>query len=410
MDLIVFNHENLKEQSLNDLSIVLKEKHDIDIRKQSLHDRFNQFAVLFLKEVVENLLSSQLETEPYLCDLKGINRILIKDSVCFQISEHLQTIYPGSGGSGSKAAVRIQFEYDLLGGTINDLSLHAFNEQDASNALETMELLQSWDLVIRDLAYVGVQALKGMIKRAVFYLCRLGTQVNVYEKQGDHLVQIRFCAIRRFMEQQGLDRMGKTVYIGKEEKLKTRLIIHRLPDDEIAKRIRKARGNNKKKGRKTLSKDYIARAHLNLFITNTDSVTIPAEAVWNLYRLRWQIELAFKIWKSLCDIEKVKKVKQHRLECYIYAKLILIVLGWRVVYKIAKNLYVLEGKALSFYKSFKTLINSKIDALREVFACGTRRLDDFLRDFYRISRINHLLEKKKRKPTSLELLLSCSTD
>lgn len=134
LDLIVFNHENLKEQSLNDLSIVLKEKHDIDIRKQSLHDRFNQFAVLFLKEVVENLLSSQLETEPYLCDLKGINRILIKDSVCFQISEHLQTIYPGSGGSGSKAAVRIQFEYDLLGGTINDLSLHAFNEQDASNS------------------------------------------------------------------------------------------------------------------------------------------------------------------------------------------------------------------------------------------------------------------------------------
>jgi hypothetical protein len=132
--------------------------------------------------------------------------------------------------------------------------------------------------------------------------------------------------------------------------------------------------------------------------------------VWNLYRLSWQIELAFKIWKSLCDIEKVKKVKRRRLECYIYAKLLLIMLGWRVVCKMAKNLFVLEGKALSFYKSFKTLINSKIDALREVFLFGSRRLEDFLRDFYRISRINHLLEKKKGKRTSLELLLSCSTD
>ena len=410
LDLIVFNHENLKDQSLNDLSIVLKEKHDIDMRKQSLHDRFNQSAVLFLKEAIEHLLSSQLDVEPYLFDLKGINRIVIKDSVCFQVSEELKAIYPGSGGSGSKAAVRIQFEYDLLSGTINDLSLHAFNDQDASNSMETMELLQSGDLVIRDLAYVGIQALKGMIKRSVYYLCRLGTQVKVYEKQGDQLVEVRFCKIRHFMERQGLDRMEKMVYIGKEEKLETRLIIHRLPDDEVAKRIRKARNNNKKKGRNALSKEFIARAYLNLFITNTDSATIPANMVWNLYRLRWQIELAFKIWKSLCDIEKVKKVKQHRLECYIYAKLILIMLGWRVVYKIAKNLFVLEGKALSFYKSFKTLISSKIDALREVFLSGTKRLDDFLRNFYRISRINHLLEKKKGTPTSLELLLSCSTD
>jgi hypothetical protein len=85
-------------------------------------------------------------------------------------------------------------------------------------------------------------------------------------------------------------------------------------------------------------------------------------------------------------------------------------LGWRVVYKIAKNLFVLEGKALSFYKSFKTLIRTKIDELRAVFLSGTKRREDFMRDFYQLSRINHLLEKKKGKPTSLELLLSCSTN
>ena len=64
--------------------------------------------------------------------------------------------YPGSGGSGSKASVRIQFEYDLLGGKINDLSLNAFNDQDASDAIATVDLLQAGDLIIRDLAYVGL--------------------------------------------------------------------------------------------------------------------------------------------------------------------------------------------------------------------------------------------------------------
>lgn len=410
LDLIVFNHENLKEQSLKDLCIVLKDKFDIVIRKQSLDERFNETAVLFLKAAIEHLLNSQLDTKPYLVDLKGIKRILIKDSVCFQIPEQLKDVYPGSGGSGSKASVRIQFEYDLSGGKVNDLSLHAFNDQDASNSIETMELLKSGDLVIRDLAYVGIPALKEMIKLSVCYLCRLGTNVKVYQEQDDQLVEVCFDKIRRRMEQRGWDRMEMTVYIGKQETLKTRLIIYRLPEKEVAERLRKARANNKKKGRNALSKEYIARAYLNLFITNTDKLTIPAEVVWNLYRLRWQIELAFKIWKSICDIDKVKTVKQHRLECYIFAKLILIMLGWRVVYKIAKNLFVLEGKALSFYKSFKTLIRSKIDALRAVFLSGTKRLEDFVRDFYRLSRINHLLEKKKDKPTSIELLLSCSTD
>jgi hypothetical protein len=408
LDLVVFNHENLKNQSLNDLSIVLKNQYNIDISKQSLHERFNETAVLFLKTALQKLLNNQLATKSIVCNLKGINRILIKDSVCFQINEQLQDIYPGSGGSGSKAAVRIQFEYELFGGTVNDLSLHAFNHQDATNSLETIDLLESGDLIIRDLAYVGIPALKAMIKHSVYYLCRLGTQVKVYQELGDELVEICFHKIRRDMEKRGLDRMELVVYIGAKEKLKTRLIIHRLPDAEVANRLRKARGNNKKKGRKTLSKEYIARAHLNLFITNTDYAIIPSEVVWNLYRLRWQIELAFKIWKSLCDIEKVKKVKRHRLECYIYARLILILLGWRVVYKIAQNLFTLEGKALSFYKSFKTLMRSKIDTLRAVFLSRTTAPQDFVRDFYRTSRISHLLEKKKGKSTSLELLLSCA--
>jgi hypothetical protein len=410
LDLIVFNSENLKDQSLNDLSVLLKEEHGIAITKQSLHERFNQSAVLFLKDALEHLLRKQLDVESYLLDIQGIHRILIKDSVCFQIDESLQEDYPGSGGDGSKAAVRIQFEYDLLCGKINDISLNAFNEQDATNSLATVDLLRPGDLVIRDLAYVGLQALKKMISQSAFFLCRLGTNVKVYECKGDDFVEIQFSKVRREMERRCLNMIEKVVCIGQKEKLKTRLVIHRLPAEEVEKRIRKARNNNKKKGRNELSKEYLSRAHLNLFITNTSTEIVPAKNVWSLYRLRWQIELTFKIWKSICDIEKVKKVNKHRLECYIYSKLILIMLGWKVVWKTAKNLFTREGKALSFYKSFKTLINVKLSELRNVFLVGNGRIDMLISDFYHISRTNHLLEKKNGSPSSLELLLSCSTD
>ena len=378
--------------------------------KQSLHDRFNQFAVVFLKDALEKLLHKQLDVEAYLLNLKGINRILIKDSVCFQVDESLLAAYPGSGGSGSKASVRIQFEYDLLGGKINDLSLNAFNDQDATDAIATVDLLKAGDLIIRDLAYVGLQALQEIIKKTAFFLCRLSPSAKVYERKGDQYVEIAFKKVRSDMEKRGLSMMEKEVYLGKKAKLKTRLVIHRLPAEEVEKRLRKAKQNNKKKGRNGLSKEYIARAHLNLFITNVAAQIVPTRNVWRLYRLRWQIELTFKIWKSICDIEKVKKVKKTRLECYIYSKLILIVLGWKIIWRTARRLFSQERKALSFYKSFKTLMRVKLSEVRDIFLMGKGCIEDFMSDFYSISKTKHLLEKKKDKTTSLEILLSCSID
>lgn len=406
MDLIIFNSENLKSQSLNDLSVVLKEEHAVDITKQSLHERFNKFAVVFLKEALEVLLCKQLEISPIFKELEGIKRILIKDSICFQIDDSLSQYYPGCGGSGSKATVRIQFEYDLLRGSINDLSLNAFNDQDAKNSVATIELVNEGDLIIRDLAYVSLGVLKGVVERAAFYLCRLNTNVKVYEKKGDQYVEINFAKIRGSMKKRGLSMIDKEVFLGKKDKFRTRLVIHLMPDDEISERIRKARENNKKKGRNDqLTDEYLARAHLNLFITNAPVEVVPACHVWTLYRLRWQIELTFKIWKSICDIEKVKRVKKSRLECYIYSKLILVVLGWKILWKVSQHLFCTEGKAMSFYKAFKTFIRIKVVEVRNVFLNGEGNMSEFMYNFYALSRRNHLLEKKQENPTSLELLL-----
>jgi len=407
-DLLVFNSENLKNQSLNDLTVDLNNKCGINISKQSLHERFNEYSVVFLKSALEKLLRDQVEVEPFMLELKGINRILIKDSVCFQIDESLSAHYPGSGGKGSKASVRIQFEFDLLTGSINDISLNAFNDQDSRNAVTTVELVNEGDLVIRDLAYVGLEALKGIVKQVAFFLCRLSPTVFIYEKIGDVYVKIDFVKIYAYMKKRNMKFIEKDVYIGKTEKFNTRLIIHLMPAEQIKERIRKARQNNKKKSRGKLSKEYIARAHLNLFITNTKVEVVPAHHVWKLYQLRWQIELSFKIWKSICDIEKVKKVNKYRLECYIYAKLIIIFLAWKFIWRISKHLFSTEGKTISLFKAFKTFMKTKLTEVRSVFFNHQGSVKDFMREFYLISRKKHLLEKKKGKLTSVEILLSLS--
>ena len=115
LNLLVFNCESLKEQSLNDICRILDKDHKVKIEKQSLQDKFSSYALTFLKTVLEQCLKNEINIKIN-HKLKGINRILLKDSTSFQLPEGLSGIYPGSGGSSSKAAVRIQFEYDILTG------------------------------------------------------------------------------------------------------------------------------------------------------------------------------------------------------------------------------------------------------------------------------------------------------
>jgi len=327
--------------------------------------------------------------------------------VCFQVHESMAEFYPGSGGSGSKAAIRIQFEYDLLSGTITDISINAFNEQDAKNSLATIENAEEGDLIIRDLAYMSMAVLKRIIKKLALYLCRPHTNIKMYELKNGNYVEIDFDSIVKYMKKHKISFMEKEVYYGSNEKLKTRLILHLLPVDELARRLRKAKQNAKKKSKGNLSKEYKVRAALNLFITNASKEQIPTENVWPIYRLRWQIELMFKIWKSICNIEKVKKVNKERLECHVYSKLIFIVLGWKMIWMVAKNMYRIYGKALSFFKAFKTLFKRKIDEFQNALESSKDDMIKFILDFYDLSTTNHLLEKRKQEPTSLEIILGC---
>jgi hypothetical protein len=408
LDLLVFNSENLKSQSLNDLSIILKDKHGVEIKKQSLHERFNANALHFLKGALEKMLQKQLAFKRF-PGLERFKRILVKDSTCFQIDPSLALNFPGSGGSGSKAAIRIQFEYDLLSGRINDLSINPFNQQDAKNSITTMELTNEGDLIIRDLAYMSIKALTGIIKRNAYYLCRANPSVKIYEKIDGVDKEMNFRTLRKHMNKNGISSMEKKVYLG-AEKFKTRLIVYLMPEREVEKRLRNAYKINKKKGRKNLpTKEYLARAHFNLFITNASKDQISTKMVWPVYTLRWQIELIFKIWKTICGIEKVKKVQKNRLECYLYAKLILIVLGWRIIWKTAQNLFRMENKSLSYYKAFKTLLWEKLYDMRRVFLLEKNNMKELMNHFYNISKTNHLLEKKQQKERSFDILLSFAT-
>ena len=56
-----------------------------------------------------------------------------------------------------------------------------------------------------------------------------------------------------------------------------------------------------------------------------------ARRALTLYRLRWQVELAFKRWKSLCHFDRLPNYRDDTIFSWLYAKLLLALLMHRMV-------------------------------------------------------------------------------
>ena len=107
--------------SLEDLSRELQ-KEGINIRKQSLQDRFNEPAVDFMKKMVEHALSKKLELDKKVIKCR-FGRIIINDSTVFQLPKEYADKYKGHGGGASKAGIKNQYCFDLLSQEIIDITV-----------------------------------------------------------------------------------------------------------------------------------------------------------------------------------------------------------------------------------------------------------------------------------------------
>ncbi len=392
LDMLLFTHFNNNELSLNDLSAQLADRYNMNISSQAIDERFTNAAVVFFKTILEKILKNWLPSKAHIY-FTEYEKVKIKDSTSFQLPENMKGKYQGSGGASSKASIRIQFEYDLKNGEITDLSLHPFTKQDMSNAGETINDIKSNELIIRDLGYISIKYLKKIQSQSAFYLNRLHSGTNAYEKEGEDYVKIDFAKLHKQMKKAGLKLWDKEVYIGKD-KFPTRMVIELLPDNKYEERIRKINRKASKNSR-NVGKNTKARMALNVFITNTN---VPTENIRVLYTLRWQIELMFKIWKSIGEIHKIKEMKVERFEVYLFAKLIWIVINWKIMWQITIFMFNKHRVEISSYKLFKTLKNRLLD-FRQALIKGFEYLFRYINSVAQISPKNHRSEKKKHTQT-----------
>ena len=108
--------------------------------------------------------------------------------------------------------------------------------------------------------------------------------------------------------------------------IKIRLIARRKPPDVVAaqhKRLYRAASRKQHK----LDPRSLAAAEYTVLATSLPEAEFPAEEVLAVYRLRWQIELAFKRLKSFPHMGKLRTKTEAGTRCWLYAHSIVALLG-----------------------------------------------------------------------------------
>jgi hypothetical protein len=108
--------------------------------------------------------------------------------------------------------------------------------------------------------------------------------------------------------------------------MKIRLIARRKPQEAIEAEHKRLRQHASRKQSKLDPRSLIAAEYVVL-ATSLAEEEFPADEVLAVYRLRWQIELAFKRLKSLLHIDALRTKTEAGTRCWLYAHLIVALLG-----------------------------------------------------------------------------------
>jgi hypothetical protein len=317
---LVFGFIEKPHASLSDLAQVCLDL-SVEITPQGLDHRIDEQAVVFLKEMFSRAIEQFKNKVPLpLPILQQFSAINILDSSVIALPPSMVETYPGCGGNGPEASLKVQLVFEFLLGNLNQIALRAGREPDQAYR-DYLQVVKPNSLTIADLGYFLLDAFKTIMNRSAYFLSRFSTKTGVLTSGGQSL------DLLALLRTETRDTFEMEVLLGKQtqHRLPCRLICLRVPQEVADQRRQKAKKNAQRKGR-TVSQKHLAWLNWTIFVTNVPVCMLSIEQVALLYRVRWQIELVFKLWKSYCGLNHVAGLRQARVLVELYAKMIGIVL------------------------------------------------------------------------------------
>lgn len=393
----------LNEITLDLLASKCEEIQDeLTLTKQALFQKLDCGAQ-FLKEVYLEVFSQQTKARfafKHIEVLEQFTDVKFTDGTTVSLPDKLESIYKGMGGRNSKSAIKIQATYSLFNQKFTDMKVVSATNNDCSYNKEILESICENELRINDLGYFDKKYFASVKKKNAFYISRTKKNTIMYELVNGKYEEIN---IEKLLNN-GEMTIDKEVYfkIDDNNMENIRLVGHKLPEEKINEKKRKANKKAKQQG-KILSQKEKLLLEWFLVITNVSVDMLTLETICELYRLRWQIELSFKALKSGLDFDTFSNCGESYFKCLLYGKLIFILLTMDVFSKVRVACYIKVGRLVSIQRFLKN-IRGRIESILNVFLnpC-TETYNVLIKAIVSVSK-RSLFEKRKRKTTEYELM------
>lgn len=386
----------------------LEEDYGVDIKRQSYNERLHKKeSVAYLQKIFEYLLgeNSIEETD----EMKGItewfNNIFVEDNSTISLHESMSEKFKGVGGNASTSAMKLYLNYIANKRQIANIQIESGCKNDTKFANIVIERLQKGDLVLRDLGFFQIESFRKIKEKLAYFLSRLKMNTTLYidDDKTDLL---------EYIESKGeFTILDEDIEITAEQ-FPVRLTVYKVSQEVYSERVRKLKKSYAKSG-KTPSKRLLKLQRYVMFVSNIDRDMVSKEQIGTLYRLRWQVELVFKRWKSLMHIHVIsttsKKTQDtpnkkggkisNRILCFIYAKLIAILL-MSTIETIAHFLAIQKCRELSSDKFVKWTLSR--DRFQRLFL-EEYSVEAFL-ELLEKNIMRLLKDKRVKNPSTLVLL------
>lgn len=325
----------------------------------------------------------------------GIEGVHLLDSSTVGLPRSLAHIWPGCGNQqGASASLKIQVDLNFSNGALEELWLQAGREHDLSERAQAIDL-PSGALRITDLGYFKLDWLECDAQRGVFWLTRLKAGTKVYDVEGQEF------APGRLLDAQQSDRIDMPILLGCRHKLACRLLAVRVPQKVAAQRRRKLKKDARRKGQ-AVSQSRLALADWTIFITNVPAHLLTLDEAIVLYGVRWQIELLFKLWKSVGLLDESRSKNPWRILCELYAKLLaMLIQHWIFL----TGFWAYPDRSLT--KAARTIQKHTMNL---AIACNKRtyRLREAIQAINCCLAAGCRMNPRRARPNTYQLLLNCN--
>jgi hypothetical protein len=317
---LVFGLLAKPNSSLEDLADFAAMHLDVFVTAKAFDERFNESAARFLHELLAETFQRCFSVDPAVLPLlRRFAGVYIRDATLISLPGCLAHLFPGRNCNGQPtAAVKLVLELEVQTGQFTDVDVLAGTDNEKTSEVAAKPL-PAGSLLLEDMGFLCGERLQNYVEQGVYVLTRVPWWTAFFVKQKGCKSYKRL-NLAAWLRRATHDQVERKVYVFHGQKLPLRLLAVRLPESVAEARREEVRRDAARRKR-PLSKRKLELCAWNILVTNAPKELLRAYNAWEVRRVRWQIELIFKLFKSEGGIERTQARSRWRVLSELFAKL-----------------------------------------------------------------------------------------